>query len=140
MSGKKTAPAWRTLLWGLGLTGVIYVCGVLLTTWLALRGVLPEERMIWPVAAAAGIGCLAGGAVCGGGALGPAGSMVNAGAFCALLALLAFGLWEGVTAQGLLPAVMAALGGAGGCLLQRGRTPRRRGTRLVKTNKSRRIS
>ena len=119
MSGKKR-PVWGILLLGLAVTAAVDMAGVLLVTLLTVRGMIGEERAVRLLAKT--------------GKLGVAGALVNSALFGVLLVLLGYGIWDGVTVQGLPVLVMVLLGGFLSWLAGR-KVGKRPGKRLVKSNK-----
>ena len=133
MSGKKR-PVWGILLLGLVVTAAVDMAGVLLVTLLTVRGMIGEERAVPLLAAAALASSFAGGCIAKTGKLGVAGTLANSALFGVLLVLLGYGIWDGVTVQGLPVLVMVLLGGFLSWLAGR-KVGKRPGKRLVKSNK-----
>ena len=135
MSGKKTM-GWKRTLLGLAVTAAVDMAGVLLVTLLTVRGLVGEGNAFPLLAGATFCAAFIGGLTAGGGGAGAAGALLNAGLFAALLILVCFGVWGGVTVRGLILLAMALLGGVlSGAA--RGKVGKRRGKRVVKSNKKR---
>lgn len=131
MAGKKRA-VWQTQLTGLAVTAAVELIGCLLTALLAVRGVLPEERLTWALAAWVFCASLAGGLTAGRGR--PMGALLNGALLGALLLLTGYGVWGSVSLHGpLLPSALAA--GAVTAAVIQGKVGKRRGKRLVRFNK-----
>lgn len=134
MSGKKKAASvWKMALLGLLVTVAVELAGCLLTALLAVRGILPEERLRPLLAVIALCASLLGGLAAGKGR--PTVALLNAVLFSGLLVLCAFAVWEGVTAGGL-PLLAATLTGGAAAALILGKEGKRRGKRLVRFNKN----
>lgn len=131
---RKQTPPWRAFVWGLLVSVGLYLCLLVLLTFLTVRGVLGEEGTYPAIAAACGVSALSGGLVCVRDA--PMGrlpaAMLCAGGFAAVLAVVGLLCWEeGVTVRGLalLGCTLAgglAAGAAGG---RRGRRVKSRARR-----------
>ena len=136
MSGKKMM-GWNRTLLGLAVTAAADLAGILLVTLLTVRGTVGEGSAFPLLAGTALCASFAGGLTAGGGGAGGAASaLLNAGLFAALLVLVCFGIWDGVTVHGLILLAMVLLGGVlSGAV--RGKVGKRRKKRLVKTNKKR---
>ena len=135
MSGKKTM-GWKRTLLGLAVTAAVDMAGILLVTLLTVRGMVGEGNAFPLLVGTALCASFAGGLTAGGGGTGAAGALLNAGLFAALLILVCFGVWGGVTVHGLILLAMVLLGGVlSGAV--RGKVGKRRKKRLVKTNKKR---
>ena len=135
MSGKKTM-GWKRALLGLAVTAAADLAGILLVTLLTVRGMVGEGSAFPLLAGTALCASFAGGLTAGGGGVGAAGALLNVGLFAALLVLVCFGVWDGVTVHGLILLAAVLLGGVlSGAI--RGKVGKRRKKRLVKTNKKR---
>lgn len=133
MSGKKTAP-WRAVLLGVLLTAAVDLAGILLITQLVLRGVLREENVLWALALLGLCAALLGGVPAGRGKLGATGALLSAGAYGVLLLLVGLGVWDDVTVRGLIRMAAVLAGGVLAAVVA-GKVGKRRGKRLVKSNK-----
>ena len=135
MSGKKTM-GWKRTLLGLAVTAAVDLAGILLVTLLTVQGTVGEGNAFPLLAGAAFCAAFVGGLTAGGGGAGAAGALLNAGLFAALLVLVCFCAWDGVTVHGLILLAMVLLGGVlSGAA--RGKVGKRCGKRLVKSNKKR---
>ena len=138
MSGKKR-PAWRIALLGLLVTLSLELLGVLLITLLTVRGTVGEGRAFPLLAVTAFNAAVFGGLAAGMEKSGSAGALLNAGIFGLLLSAACFGVWDGMTAHGLQLLGVILLGGIlSGAL--RAKVGKRRGKRLVKSNKKTRMA
>lgn len=134
MSGKKKAAStWKLALLGLSVTAAVELAGCLLTALLAVRGVLPEERLLPPLAVTALCASLLGGLATGKGR--PTAALLNAALFGGLLVLVGYGVWDCVSPRGLLLLGMVTAGGVAAAVL-RGKVGKRHGKRLVRFNKN----
>ena len=135
MSGKKTM-GWRSILLGLAAAMAVDLLGVLLVTLLTVRGAVGEGSGFPLLAGAAICASFAGGMIAGGGGTGAGGALLHTGMFGALLVLICFGAWEGITVHGLILLAMVLLGGLlSGAV--RGKVGKRRRKGLVKSHKKR---
>lgn len=135
MSGKK-AMGWKRTLLGLVVTVAVDLAGILLVALLTVRGTVGEGSALPLLAGAVLCASFSGGLVAGDGGAGAMGALLNTGLFAALLVLLCFGVWDGVTVHGLILLAMVLLGGVFSGAV-RGKVGKHRKKRLVKTNKKR---
>ena len=134
MSGKKK-PAGKRIALCLLLSAAVDGLGVLLVTLLVVKGILGEDRVPQALGALAFCAAFVGGLPAGKGRLGPAGSLLNTGAFALVLLLLCFGGWgEGIAVRGLIRLALLLLGGLLAALLC-GRVGKQPNKRLVKSHK-----
>ena len=121
---RKAGPAWRTLLEALGLSLGLYATGILLLSFLLVRGILGEGQMLPVITAVCGLAALAGGVYAVRRA--PELGAFTAGALTALcyagvLAVLGLGVWGklAIPGEGLWLLLSAVVGGLLGGLLGR---------------------